>query len=106
MRSFRIQLTVILFCCFLQHLSCKNAYERGAIIVSDKLAAKFKPGEFFKDARNFGEIRAISDDIEKTFQKAFSGYRVDPKQPFTFRIYSTAEFAAKSAKEGGFKVLQ
>lgn len=61
-----------------------------AFIVSDDLAATFtKPG--FRDGRNVVEIKNIADELESSF-KLISGYRTEPGKPFTFKIFTEAEF--------------
>jgi hypothetical protein len=75
-------------------------FDVDAYIVSDKLASQFKNGTRWMDGRKISEIKDLSKSLEETF-KTFPGYRAD--KPFTFRIWSTKEFAKRVQPTGGYK---
>ncbi len=82
-----------------------NDFDVDAFIVSDKLASQFGPNVVFRDARRFKELGAICDDLEKVFKKSFDGYRTEPGKPFTFRVWTEAEFEQK-VKPYGYNLFK
>jgi hypothetical protein len=64
----------------------------------------FKPKEIFRDGSKIPEIAKLSEEIEKTLIEQFPGYRIDPDKPFTFRIFTEAEFR-KSVVPFGYKTV-
>ncbi len=71
-------------------------FDLDAFIVSDKLATQMNSNKRFLDGRKIDGIGAEADKIEQMLQ-AFPGYRVDPKKPFTYRIYSQQQFNSEVA---------
>lgn len=72
-------------------------FDVDAFIVSDNLALKYKPGVQFRDGNRVKELKGISNELESIFSQ-YGGYRTDAKKPFTFRIFTTAEFQKIMAK--------
>ena len=67
-------------------------FDVDAFIVSDDFAAQFNTNGF-RDARvQSAEIAQIADDLEASFISNFPGYRTEPGKPFTFRVWTEAEF--------------
>ncbi len=75
-------------------------FDVDAFIVSDELAAKFDAGTFFRDARDLPEVEGIADSLESTFINSLDGYRVEAGKPFTFRIFTEAEYLSKVQPNG------
>ncbi len=77
-----------------------------AFIVDDPLYNKFpNPGtRAFRNAINRdGRIIPIVQKVEMELQK-FSGYRIDPRKPFAFKVWSEKEFVDEIIP-GGYKFL-
>jgi hypothetical protein len=71
-------------------------FDVDAFIVSDELAALYPPNTVFRDARvKSTEIANISNDLEASFISNFPGYRTEPGKPFTFRVWTEAEYQTK-----------
>ncbi len=47
----------------------------------------------------------MPNEIETIFRNTFPGYRYDPSKPFTFRVWTEAEFAEKVVPYG-FKLIE
>ena len=70
-------------------------FDVDAFIVSDDFAAQFNTNGF-RDARvQSPEITQLSDDLEASFISNFPGYRTEPGKPFTFRVWTEAEYQTK-----------
>ncbi|KNY30114.1 hypothetical protein [Pseudobacteroides cellulosolvens] len=80
-------------------------FDVDAFIVSDSLAARFDSNVFFRDARNLPEFKLIADDLEEAFINSLSGYRTELGKPFTFRIWTEAEYLSKVVPYG-YKLLE
>jgi hypothetical protein len=74
-----------------------------AFIVSDNLATQIG-GSGFRNGRNVPSIATIADDLEVSF-KNVSGYRTELNKPFTFRVFTEAEFNS-IVKPNGYKLFQ
>lgn len=81
-----------------------NDFDVDAFIVSDQLAAQIGNKQF-RNARDIDEISDLCDDLELLFQSQFSGYRLEPNKPFTFRVWTEAEFQSKVVPYG-YKLIQ
>lgn len=79
-------------------------FDVDAFIVSDKLSNLFKKATKFRDGNNIKGLAKVSSKIEKELQKAFPGYRTEPGKPFTFRVFTKAEFE-KIVKPNGYKTF-
>lgn len=75
-----------------------------AFIVSDELAAKIGNSNPFRDGRKITDIEKIADDLEISY-KNISGYRTEVGKPFTFRVWTQAEFD-KIVKPNGYKLFE
>ena len=75
-----------------------------AFIVSDELAAKIGNSKAFRDGRLVTEVETVAKDLEKSFVK-ISGYRTEIGKPFTFRVWTKAEFE-KIVKPNGYKLFE
>ncbi len=74
-----------------------------AFIVSDNLASQIG-GSGFRNGRNIQSISNIADDLENSF-KSISGYRTELNKPFTFRVFTEAEFNS-IVKPNGYKLFE
>jgi hypothetical protein len=74
-----------------------------AFIVSDNLAAQIGGGGF-RNGRNIPSVANIADELETSF-KNISGYRTELNKPFTFRVFTEAEFNS-IVKPNGYKLFQ
>jgi hypothetical protein len=74
-----------------------------AFIVSDELASKIG-GTGFRNGRDISAIEKIADDLELHYTN-ISGYRTEIGKPFTFRVWTQAEFD-KIVKPNGFKLFE
>lgn len=73
-------------------------FDVDAFIISDKLDEGFLPFSPFHNGRDIKGLTGISDFLEGEFKK-FSGYRTEKYKPFTFRIFSGADFDYTTYKD-------
>lgn len=81
-----------------------NDFDVDAFIVSDKLADRFVKKVKWRDARDEG-FEQLANELEFHFKETFKGYRVDPKKPFTFRVWTENEYINK-IKQKGARLIQ
>ena len=74
-----------------------------AFIVSDDLVAQIG-GSGFRNGRDIEGIENIADELELSF-KNISGYRTELNKPFTFRVWTEAEFNS-IVKPNGYKLFE
>jgi len=74
-----------------------------AFIVSDNVAIQIG-GTGFRNGRSIQSISIIADELE-TFFKNISGYRTELNKPFTFRVFTEAEFNS-IVKPNGYKLFE
>lgn len=84
-----------------------NDFDVDAFIVDDDFAALFSSSIRFRDARKRGssDIVGICDDLELDFQDLFPGYRIEINKPFTFRVWTQAEFQSRVVPYG-YKLIE
>jgi hypothetical protein len=76
-------------------------FDVDAFIVSDNLASSdfFEPNEPWRDARDVDNLEGICDNLNKTFKNNFPGYLKTPRKPFTFKVYTKAEYRNEIVKD-------
>jgi hypothetical protein len=80
---------------------------RNCVTNAENTHPRFKRGRAkagFRDGRSISEISSIADELENVF-KNLSGYRTEIGKPFTFRIWTKAEFD-NIVKPNGYKLFE
>jgi RHS repeat-associated protein len=72
-------------------------FDLDGFIVSDRLAAA-EPEAWFRTGRAEPAVTQEAKAIDNLLRGAFEGYRGGPRQPFTFRVWTTEEYRNRIAK--------
>ncbi len=78
-----------------------TSFDVDAFIVDDEFAALWGDFTGFRDASTMNPtIAALSEELDLVFRDLFPGYRIDPNDPFAYRVWTEAEFQERVVPDG------
>jgi hypothetical protein len=78
-----------------------ESFDVDAFIVDDEFAALWGGFTGFRDASEKSTaIEIMSEELDLVFRGLFPGYRIDPDDPFAYRVWTEAEFQERVVPDG------